>query len=137
MVNGQASSGKNLTSSGKHLKIHDSIASLRKSPLTGTDVIFLKASGVFKVGIGTHLLTLLRAVMLATMMLSGLGEATALNVPFQNFSKSSFSSSCDPRDREGRQGGGWSGHGGCICGPKTLGFMETRAGELVPPLFRY
>lgn len=68
------------------------------------------------------------------MTLSGLGEATALNVPFQNFSKSSFSSSCDPRDRAGRQGGGWSGHGGCISAPKTLGFKETRAGEPVPPL---
>lgn len=53
----------------------------------------------------THLLSLFRAVMLATMTLSGLGDATALKVPFQNFSKSSFSSSCDPRDREGRQWG--------------------------------
>lgn len=41
----------------------------------------------------THLVTLLRAVMLATMTLSGLGVATALKVPFQNFSKSCFSSS--------------------------------------------
>lgn len=41
----------------------------------------------------THLVTFLLAVMLATMTLSGLGVATALKVPFQNFSKSCFSSS--------------------------------------------
>lgn len=35
-----------------------------------------------------------RAVMLATMMLSGLGVATALKVPRQNFSKSCFSPCC-------------------------------------------
>lgn len=70
----------------------------------------------------THLVTLLRAVMLATMTLSGLGVATALKVPFQNFSKSSFSSSCwrpvvlpcDPRAGGGPQGPSWSEHGGCI-----------------------
>lgn len=36
----------------------------------------------------------LRAVMLATMMLSGRGVATALKVPRQNFSKSCFSPCC-------------------------------------------
>lgn len=49
--------------------------------------------------------------MLATMILSGLGVATALNVPFQNFSKSCFSPMCSrlpmlsavPRER-GLQG---------------------------------
>lgn len=73
----------------------------------------------------THSITLLRAVMLATMTLSGLGVATALKVPFQNFSKSCFSSSrwrlaaappCDPREGGGPQGASWSEHGGCICG---------------------
>lgn len=38
----------------------------------------------------------LRAVMLATMMLSGRGVATALKVPLQNFSKSCFSPCCTP-----------------------------------------
>lgn len=38
----------------------------------------------------------LRAVILATMMLSGRGVATALKVPFQNFSKSCFSPCCTP-----------------------------------------
>lgn len=105
-----------------HLKVRHSIATLRKSAVSGVHV-----SGVHvisrrcEVGTGTHLLSLLWAVMLATMMLSGLGEATALKVPFQNFSKSSFSSSCDPRDREGWPGGGGSGHGGCISRPKTGG----------------
>lgn len=36
----------------------------------------------------------LRAVILATMMLSGRGVATALKVPFQNFSNSCFSPCC-------------------------------------------
>lgn len=77
--------------------------------------------------------------MLATMTLSGLGVATALNVPFQNFSKSCFSPSCwkpavlpcDPRDRGGTQGPSWSEHGGCIFGPKpnsgSYKLMEPRA----------
>lgn len=64
-----------------------------------------QSGAVWGGGLETHLLSLFLAVMLATMTLPGLGEATALNVPFQNFSKSSFSSSCDPRDREGRQRG--------------------------------
>lgn len=38
----------------------------------------------------------LRAVILATMMLSGRGVATALKVPLQNFSKSCFSPCCTP-----------------------------------------
>jgi len=67
-------------------------------------------------------MTLLRAVMLATMTLSGLGVATALNVPFQNFSKSCFSPRCwrlavllcDPRDGEGSLGPSWSENSGCI-----------------------
>lgn len=63
----------------------------------------------------THSVTLLWAVMLATMTLSGLGEATALKVPFQNFSKSCFCVQlCDPRDGAGPQGPSWSEHGGCI-----------------------
>lgn len=75
--------------------------------------------------------------MLATMTLSGLGVATALNVPFQNFSKSCFSPSCwtpavlpcDPRDRGGTQGPSWSEHGGCIFGPKP----NSRSYNLMEP----
>lgn len=43
---------------------------------------------------GHYLGSGLRAVILATMMLSGRGVATALKVPFQNFSNSCFSPCC-------------------------------------------
>lgn len=74
--------------------------------------------------------------MLATMTLSGLGVATALKVPFQNFSKSCFSSSWkvvvlpwDPRDSEAPQGPSWSERGGCI----SASSLQTESPSVTHP----
>lgn len=64
--------------------------------------------------------------MLATMMLSGLGIATALNVPFQNFSKSCFSPWSTPAMASQCSGGEYREELGRFCAvvsmnPHTVG----------------
>lgn len=65
--------------------------------------------------------------MLATMMLSGLGIATALNVPFQNFSKSCFSPWSTPDMASRCSGGEYQEELGRFCAvvsmnPHTVGW---------------
>lgn len=68
--------------------LHPPVKILGHRQEKGNLPVFLTHERGYYLGIG------LRAVILATMMLSGRGVATALKVPFQNFSNSCFSPCC-------------------------------------------